>query len=709
MRQVARCILGLLCIVLFYGYALAVQTPLPGSAIPQFVDPLPIPHTIVAGPGQIELRSTEFLSRVLPTTFVPANGLPYAGTWVWGYLEPNQVSPPSYIGPVIVAERGTPTEMKFVNNLGSAATTNVLAYRNSTDQTLHWADPLNNGANMCMMETQPMMPPMGMCAENYLGTIPDVVHLHGGEVPPALDGGPDAWYSSDGTRHGFGYYSKDGATSGNYAIYRYPNSQEAAPIWFHPHPLGVTRLSVYAGLAGAYLVTDPPNDPVNLPPLVPLAIQDRSFDTDGQLYYPAGIPFILNPEHPFWTPEFVGDTIVVNGKTWPYLNVEAKRYRFIFLNGSNARTFEMFLTNPVTKINGPTLWQIGTDGGYLDAPVAIDPNGLLLKRLILMPGERADVIIDFSGQAPGTKLLLRNIAKTPFPNGATPQGSTLGRIMEFRVTAATTPDTSYNPAQGGALRAPMIRLANPATGTLAAGVTVQKTRLLTLNEVMGMPMLVNGFAYPGGPLEILVNNTKWDGTARPDFTPVNAGGHTSYYSETPKEGETEIWEIANLTADAHPIHLHLVQFQLLNRQPFDVGKYTAAYAAAFPTKLYQPGYGPPLDYNTGNLRAVGGNPDVVPFLKTKVQPPAANEAGWKDTVIMYPGQVTRIAVRWAPTDLATNLDPNQLSYPFDPNAWGFGYVWHCHILDHEDNEMMRPTSVVPMAGALRTFVQPMDY
>ena len=192
MRHIARCMLGLLCIVLVQGHALAVQTPLPGSAIPQFVDPLPIPHIITAGTNRIELRSTEFLSRVLPSTFVPANGLPYAGTWVWGYLEPNQISPPSYIGPVIVAERGTPTELKFVNNLGSAATTNVLAYRNSTDQTLHWADPLNNGANMCMMDTQAMMPPMGPCAANYLGTIPDYApaEIEGLKISGVRSGGP---------------------------------------------------------------------------------------------------------------------------------------------------------------------------------------------------------------------------------------------------------------------------------------------------------------------------------------------------------------------------------------------------------------------------------------------------------------------------------------------------------------------------------------
>ncbi len=205
--------------------------PLPGSPIPQFVDPLPSPHVIVAGGGQIELTMTEFLSPVMPTGFVPAAGGAYNGTYVWGYKAAGQTAT-TYIGPVIVNERGTATEIKWVNNLGNTGGSNVTAWVTSTDQTLHWADPLGTGHSM----------------DNYSGPIPAVVHLHGGEVPPTLDGGPDAWFTSDGAYHGHAFFSEDGSTS-NYAIYRYPNSQEAAPIWFHDHVLGATRLNVYAGLA----------------------------------------------------------------------------------------------------------------------------------------------------------------------------------------------------------------------------------------------------------------------------------------------------------------------------------------------------------------------------------------------------------------------------------------------------------------------------
>ena len=679
------------------------QTPLAAASIPQFADPLPALEVIQAGTGMIELQMREFQAQVLPTGFLGT-------TSVWGYLLPGQTTRASYLGPVIVATRGTPTQIKWVNDLGGTGPGQVPAWVHSTDQTLHWADPLNHEANVCAEAVEPATPPTGSCALNYSGPIPAVTHLHGGEVPPVLDGGPDAWFTSDGGFHGHAFYTGDGSNS-NYAIYRYPNAQEAAPIWFHDHALGLTRLNVYAGLAGAYLITDPANPPpASLPAPIPLAIQDRMFDTTGQLFFPAGVPYIPNPEHPFWVPEFIGDTIAVNGKVWPFQQVEPKRYRFLFLNGSNARGYEMFLVNPVTKAMGPAMWQIATDGGYLDAPVKIDPSAPAgqLQKLVLLPGERADIIIDFAGLPPGTRLLLRNTAKAPYPGGTAPSGSTTGRIMEFRVIPQTAPDTSYNPATGTPLRKPMVRLVDPVAGTLAPGVTLQQTRQLTLNEVIAPPSTAGGVTYPGGPLEILVNNTELTGTDRPDFTPITIGGITEFYSELPREGDTELWEVVNLTADAHPIHLHLVQFQLMNRQSFDVKKYTPAYAAAFPGGTYVPGSGPPLDYNTGNKRALGGNPDITPYLKGPARPPAANEAGWKDTVIMFPGEVTRIAVRWAPTDLPASTLPAGAYYPFNPDG-GHGYVWHCHIIDHEDNEMMRPTSVQPNPAAIRTYIQGTDY
>jgi len=734
------------------------QLPLASTAIPQFAQPL---STLSVQPGgtmqtltgnqPITLRMCEFKANMLP----PATVVGYAGTWVWGYLPDTLGSSTcsqlvaqyanaqgivdTYIGPVIVNDRGTSTPVTYINDLGNAATTNVLAYRYSTDQTLHWADPLAPWAiaNDCMMKMSMKMytdangvpvgyPPFGdACAQNYAGPVAAVPHLHGGEVPPEIDGSPDSWFTSDGAHWGHKYYSA--AAPGNSALYKYPNIQDAAPLWFHDHTLGATRLNVYAGLAGAYFIEDPAVIPVgktttrgtpgtcttgclpaNLQPIadvVPMVIQDRMFDTNGQLFFQAdsagGILWALNPEHPYWSPEVVGDTIGVNGQAWPFLNVEAKRYRFLFLNGSNARTYELSIPN------GPPFWVIGTDGGYLDTPVK-------LQSLTMMPGERYEVIIDFAGFA-RKNMIVSNSARTPYPKGPPPQGSTLGRVMQFRVGAAPAlADTSYNPASLAPLRSGTNAIVRLTTGGVAP--VAAKTRALTLNEVMGMPMTVTNpvtglvTAYPGGPMEILVNNTKWNGidpvsmTPRADFTAMTVNGVKTYFSELPQEGDTEVWEIINLTADAHPIHLHLIQFQLINRQNFNASNYKKAYAAAFPTLLFQPGFGPPLNYNpsvaTGNK--YGGNPDLFPYLQGPVMMPMAQEQGWKDTMIMFPGQVTRIAVRWAPTGLSTTSPPAARAFAFDPNSGGqFNYVWHCHILDHEDNEMMRPSSVQlnPLASA----------
>ena len=725
--------------LLFPVVAWAAQTPqipIAGSGLAQFVQPLPTLNVApqngtmatVFGNAPVTLRMCEFKSNILPPGSVPN----YTGTWVWGYLpDPNPAGTPcpalaamyatangaldTYIGPVIVNQRGSPTTVTYVNDLGGASTTNVDAYKYSTDQTLHWADPLAN-SSLCAMAG--MIPAFGsFCAQNYGGPIPAVPHLHGGEVPAEIDGGPDAWFASDGLHQGANYYSFAGGNLGNAAKYAYPNVQEAAPLWFHDHTLGATRLNVFAGLAGAYFIRDPAQSlPPNLHPLnevIPLVLQDRMFDTNGQLFFPAdtaaGVVWIPNPDHPYWVPEFVGDTVVVNGKAWPFLNVEPKRYRFLFLNGSNARTYSLFLTDPVTKIDGPSLHVIGTDGGYLDAPVMIDPNAAKPspQHLIIMPGERYEVIIDFGGVAPGSRLVLKNVGKTPFPAGGTPIGG-MGKLVQFRVGPCTTAcgasDPSYNPATNAPIRTnpaqKIVRLVNPATGTLAPGVTPDLTRELTLNEVLGAPVTaidpVTGVltAYPGGPLEVLLNNTKWGAAV----------------TETPAEGTTELWELVNITADAHPIHVHLIQFQLMNRQDINVNQFNAAYDLAF-GGAYVPAAGPPLSYTPSAASGGkwGGNPDVTPYLQNGVSPPLAHEAGWKDTVVVYPGQVTRLAVRWAPADKPVTL-PLNLYFQFDPTGEGqWNYVWHCHILDHEDNEMMRKDFVTANGAAVRTLVKGINY
>ncbi|MFB3879682.1 MAG: multicopper oxidase family protein [Armatimonadota bacterium] len=683
------------------------QIMLNPKVIPQFVEPLPhfANHRMTG--ASFTVSAHEIQQMVLPATFYTALLPPYnAGTYVWGY-NVNGIGA-HYPGFTVEATRGVPTTMLYSNNLPVSAS--VVQNYITVDQTLHWADPL--------MQMGSLLP--------YTGPPPIVTHLHGGEVPSEFDGGPDQWFTPDGIR-GAGYRSLV-PVAGNQAVYQYPNDQEPATLWFHDHALGATRLNVYAGLAAYYLLRDSAIERPDLPggpsdttvtepgravfadtvykPEIEFAIQDRMFDTNGELYFPA---IGLNPEHPYWLPEFFGNVMLVNGRTWPYFSVEPRRYRFRVLDGCNARFLRMWLQNTVTGAFGPPIWQIGTDGGLLDTPVKLDPSALVPTYLFLAPGERADVIIDFSGFA-GQTLTLMNNAKAPFPKGAAADPKTTGVIMQFRVGAVVTGnggvDPSYNPAT---LASPRL---SPTNRIAPAGAVVK--RQLTLNEVMGM----------GGPLEVLVNNTKWSGkrvigmnpdgshimTPIPGLTPNLQG---DYMSELPGVGTTEIWEIINLTADAHPIHLHLTQFQLISRQPFNVTKYGKAYAAAFPggydftmmmnvpAGVFIPAFGPPLAYNTANADgAVGGNPPIGRYLQGVPAAPLLEELGWKDTIKAYPGEVTRVAVRFT--------QQNGLPYTFDATgttpvavdrngaaAGGPGYVWHCHIVDHEDNEMMRPYLPVP--------------
>jgi len=758
-----------------------VQTPIKVNKIPQFVDPLPLlgptglPVVDTRAPetgGQI-LSICEFETAILPAGTLGKN-IPAPKTRVWGYqvgdtcsLNPGH----SYIGPVIVAQRGNPTNLTFINQLPDAdpygtlppaERSQVLAFTQNTDQTMHWADPIGQQANQCSHDlTAGILLPSDVCRANYAGPIAAAVHLHGGEVPPDLDGGPDSWWTTDGTMRGHGYYTREvealpdltvaanqteypsgvlvynrasagTAAAGYYrndfgswtttsqsgidrATYVYPNTQEAANIWFHDHVLGFTRLNVYAGIAGAYVITDPPNVNANLhdpTEIVPLVIQDRMFDTNGQLFFGAGG---TTPEHPWWIPEFIGDVIVVNGKSWPYLNVEPKKYRFLFLNGSNARAYDVRLKDITTGLAGPDMYVIGTDGGFLDAPVKINNAANPPQTLVVMPGERYEVVIDFSGVAPGTILRMENKAATPFPFGIKVDGATTKRVMEFRVVADPTlvaaKPTAFDPAT-----------MNPRTTAIERlnGLTPAVRRQLTLNEIVSK--------LTGTPLEALLNNTKWNGyqvieqpaptqnviQPRADFDDTLPDYlDPTLYSELPDEGTLEHWEIINITADAHPIHLHLVQFQILERQPIDPVCYNAIYNADFPGGLFAPAYGPPnaYDYRWATEGVLGGNPDPSPCFIGPPLPPANFEAGWKDTAVTYPDQVTKIAVRWAPTDIPKDTtDMTQLGFPFDPNH-GHGYVWHCHILDHEDNEMMRPTAVWTnenFAGP-RTFVKGTDY
>jgi hypothetical protein len=272
--------------------------------------------------------------------------------------------------------------------------------------------------------------------------------------------------------------------------------------------------------------------------------------------------------------------------------------------------------------------------------------------------------------------------------------------MQFRVNLPLSgTDNSFNPAvpgatlRGGPNQQPVIvRLAN-GSGALAQGVVPDKLRQLTMNEAEGPEE-----ESPGGPEEVLLNNSKWGAP----------------FTENPRVGSTEVWEIINTTADTHPIHIHELQFQIINRQRYNADRYEKTYQAAFPNGEYIPASGPPMPYNTLNTDgAIGGNPAISPYLQGRIIPPAPNEAGWKDTFKMNPGEVTRVVIRWAQQDVpVAGVSAGTNTFPFDPtcnyfdpiapctqDSFGFpggpGYVWHCHIVDHEDNEMMRPYQVLP--------------
>ena len=385
-----------------------------------------------------------------------------------------------------------------------------------------------------------------------------VVHLHGGKTTPESDGYPEDWYPPGQSR-----------------TYHYPNAQDPALLWYHDHSMGLNRLNIYAGMFGLHVIRDAVEEALNLPAgryEVPLVIVDRDLTPAGQLSYPVS----PDPERP-WVPEVFGETHLVNGRIFPYLDVEPRKYRFRLLNAANGRFYNLSLSP------GVEMRQIGSDQGLLSAPVAV-------SQLQLAPGERADVVVDFSTHR-GAKITLVSDSFT---------------LMQFRVGAARVPDPSSLPAT---LRAvPRI-----------AEATAVRTRRLTLDEML------NGVAESQG---MLLNKTPW-------HLPI---------TENPVLDTTEIWEFVNLTEDTHPIHLHMVRFQVLDRRRFDSFEFMTA----------------------GTLRFTGA-----------LLPPDPNEMGWKDTVRVNAKTVTRIIV------------------PF--SGFPGRYVWHCHILEHEDNEMMRPYEVLAKA------------
>lgn len=633
--------------------AVTRQVPSP-EKIRKYASPLLVPPAMpkagtVTSPGGAAADYYEISMRQFDQQILPAV---YPKTTVWGYGavgKKETFNAPSF---TIEAEVGRPVRVKWVNDLVDDAG-NFLPHLLPVDQTIHWANPGEGDGSRDMA---------GMDPSPYKGPVPMVTHVHGSHTHPESDGYPEAWFlpaakdippasSTEGSSYA-GNSALAEARQGQKwspgsATFEYPNDQRATTLWYHDHAVGMTRLNVYAGPAGFYLLRGGPSDevknrdgqPAILPGSakdpgaggrvyeVPIVVQDRSFNADGSLFYPDNrayfedlekqeldIPFIpdracAGPSDisPIWNPEFFGSTIIVNGNTWPYFEVQPRRYRLRFLNGCQARFLILEFEDK------RSMWQIGTEGGFLPEPVEAGS-------LLIAPAERLDVIVDFAGLEPGTTLRLLNIGPDEPYNGGeqvAADPTTTGQVMEFRVIAAAGADPTTAPND----------LVLPAIVALGAPTV---TRKLSLNEMDSETVKV--VMKDDGSIALACGDKSAEvfGPQSARLGTVDKKGEgvpllwSQKVTETPAVGTTEVWEIHNFTVDAHPIHIHQVMFEVIDRAALD-----------------------------------GGKPRL----------PEAWETGLKDTVVALPQEITRIKARF---DL--------------PGT----YVWHCHILEHEDNEMMRP-------------------
>ncbi|HSL16783.1 MAG TPA: multicopper oxidase domain-containing protein [Methylomirabilota bacterium] len=566
------CVLGALL-----AASAAQAQSLDPTTIPKYVTPLFVPppmpiDAVIPDPGgdidSYEIAARPFEQQVLPP------GFPMTPVFAFG--SPNHPGSFHYPAATIEARTDRAVRVKWLNQLVDQDGFFV-PHLLDVVQHIHWANP-----PMDCKDGPPRTDCAGNSAEAYQGPVPLVVHLHGAHAEEESDGYPEAWYLPAAVDIPAGYAVQGSlfdqiagaAHEPGAAVYEYANDQRATALWYHPHSLGITRLNTYAGLAGFYILRGGPSDLTGgeLPAgdyEIPLAIQDRSFNDDGTLWYRDVTASVKEPFH--------GNTMVVNGNTWPYLVVEPRRYRFRVLNGSNSRMLELRMVtgSPDGPSFGP-FWQIGSDGGFLPAPVS-------LQELDLGAAERADVIVDFTGLATGSEIYLIN-KKGP----GTPD--TTGQVMKLIVGTLNGVDTSLPADQ---LQLPGREPVGPADVVRQVSVNPD-ARLGTVDLSTGLPIEL-GFA---------------------DAVTENA-----------LDGATETWEIYNFSDDPHPIHLHVVQFEVVERE----------------------------DMLTGITRG-----------------PEPWETGTKDTVMAHEGEITRVKATFDIPGL---------------------FVWHCHMLEHEDDEMMRPFTI----------------
>jgi spore coat protein A, manganese oxidase len=521
------------------------------AALTKYLDPLPNPlDNIMAPTGTLDGAP---LYDVSISQFQQQLHSHLPPTTLWGYNG-------MYPGPTFDVERDETIKVRWTNNLVDASG-QPLAHFLPYDPRLHGAGPPGGHAGH---------------GTNSSPQARTTTHLHGGVLDEFSDGFPEYWFTADPNAAPNGL----GGPAGNSFVMTYPNRQRAAGTWYHDHAMAITRLNIYAGMAGHYLIRDEEEASLGLPTgdyEIPLMLQDRSFYDDGQLYYP-GQPTDGNPGQPSHVSFFLGDATLVNGVVWPFLEVEPRKYRFRMVNGANSRTYNLSLVpdEGAASQDPVMLHQIGTDGGLFS-------NRVDRSAVTLSPADRADVIVDFSRFNVGDTLRLRN-------DDLNATDGTTDQVMQFRIVPPTGVDESILPDSLSAI-------ARYRPEDAAVNRSLQ---------------LVRAFDEEGG-VRLLLDGKRWSDAV----------------SEVVRQGDLEIWAISNTTGEDHPIHLHLEAFQVLSR--------TSVLGADIPLEDH--------------------------------------EWGWEDTFTVRNGEVVRFMVKY--------------------DQFAGIYVWHCHILEHEDNEMMRPLQIVP--------------
>jgi spore coat protein A len=563
------------------------------TVLTKYLDPLNVPPVVTPDAnGRVTIglaNASVKLHSQLPATQV----------WAYDGLVP---------GPTFDVRKGQTIHVDWVNQLSGSLPLDVVT----------GAGPLSENvpgqADGTLDTTVPNIPPW------------TVVHLHGGR-----DGA-----NNDGWTENCMLPTQSQASI-------YTNNQNATALWYHDHAMNITRLTVHSGLAGSYLIRDDEEDALNLPSgqyEIPLMIRDINFGVDAS-GNPTGRMMVKTEAR---MPLFYGPYTMVNGVIWPYLNVDPRHYRFRLTNTSNARIFRFVLVdetgNPIPNV----MYQIGSDGGLLPAPLEIDSNGLLLA-----PAERADLIIDFTSLA-GHSIRLMNIAPAPYAGTPVPPGSfppaanPSGRdpepdVMQFRVGSTPVSDGFTLPSV----------LSTSFSRYTDANLPAHTTRVLALGpSPAGASQLWELAPAPTGTTQPIIQIKDSSGTITNYI--VVARGLEDTVNWFPLLEGWEEWQIINLTPITHPIHLHLVRFQALGRDAYDF---------------------------SGLDRTTGGTKPGTPIAYTGAGVLGPDEQGWKDTIRVYPGNMVRIAGQF-------------------PEYTG-RYMYHCHLLDHEDEGMMRPFTVLPEA------------